>query len=363
MTKILGLSLYGRQAASHRYRLGQYVPGLAQAGIDLQIQSLLDDEYLVRRFAGRPVPWGSVLQSAWQRLLVLIRSDGFEGAILQGELYPLMPGGLERLLLPKPYIYDFDDAFFLKYRQGRLSALQPILGQKFERVIAGASAVTAGNSHLSNYAQGFNANVHRLPTVVDTLRYLPQARTINSEFTVGWVGSPSTVQYLAALVEPLSQLAQEAPVRFVVVGGTAPLIPGVLVESITWDEATEINQINRFDVGVMPLTDDEWARGKCAFKLIQYMACGVPVVASRVGANEEVVTPYCGFLVENAADWLAALRALRDDAPRRLRMGVAARVRIEAEYSLARNLPVLKSVVQKMLGIAGPNSGDKKIYE
>lgn len=358
MTKILGLSLYGPQAASHRYRLGQYVPGLAQAGLDLQIQSLLDDEYLVSRFAGRPLPWRSVLQSAWQRLVALIRDDGFAGAILHCELYPLMPGGLERLLLPKPYIYDFDDAFFLKYRQGRLGALRPILGQKFDRVIAGAAAVTAGNSYLTNYAHGFNTNVHRLPTVVDTMRYRVVARPLNAEFTVGWVGSPSTAPYLAALVEPLSQLAQEAPVRLVVVGGPAPVIPGVAVESIAWDEPTEINQINRFDVGVMPLTEDDWARGKCAFKLIQYMACGVPVVASRVGANVDVVTPQCGFLVEDAADWLAAFRALRDDAPSRLRMGLAARARIEAEYSLARNLPVLTRVIEEMLGMAGPNSGN-----
>ena len=351
MTRILGLSLYGQQAASHRYRLSQYVPGLAQAGIDLQIQSLLDDEYLVNRFSGRPVPWGSVLQSAWQRLRLLISKDDFSGAILYCELCPLLPSSLERLLLPKPYIYDFDDAFFLKYRQGRLGVLRPILGSKFDKIIAGAAAVTAGNSFLTHFAQEFNSNVNLLPTVVDTMRYKPAARSLNAEFTVGWVGSHSTAPYLAALVEPLAQLAKEGPVRLVVVGGLAPTIPGVVVESIAWNEATEIQQINCFDVGVMPLTDDNWARGKCAFKLIQYMACGVPVVASRVGANVDVVTPHCGFLVENTEGWLSALRALRDDAPRRTQMGVAARMRIEEEYSLERNLPVLTRVIKEMLGI------------
>lgn len=349
MTKILGLSLYGPQAASHRYRLGQYVPGLAQAGIDLQIQSLLDDEYLVNRFAGRPIPWGSVLKSARQRLRELINRDDFAGAILHCELCPLLPGSLERLLLPKPYIYDFDDAFFLKYRQGRLGVLQPLLGMKFEKIIAGASAVTAGNSYLTNYAQKFNTNVNLLPTVVDTMRYRSKTRSLNAEFTVGWVGSPSTAPYLAELVEPLALLAKEAPVRLVIVGALAPFIPGVVVENITWDEATEIHQINRFDVGVMPLTDDKWARGKCAFKLIQYMACGVPVVASRVGANVDVVSPQCGFLVEDSAGWLAAFRALRDDAPRRAEMGAAARTRIEAEYSLSRNLPLFTRVIEEML--------------
>ena len=351
MIRILGLSLYGQQAASHRYRLSQYVPGLAQAGIDLQIQSLLDDEYLIHRFADRPVHWNSVLQSALQRLRLLISKDDFSGAILHCELYPLLPGSLERLLLPKPYIYDFDDAFFLKYRQGRLGAFRLILGPKFDKIIAGAAAVTAGNSFLTNYAQEFNTNVNQLPTVVDTMRYKPEVRALNAEFTVGWVGSPSTAPYLAALVEPLAQLAKEGPVRLVIVGGLAPTIPGVVVESIAWNEATEIHLINRFDVGVMPLTDDNWARGKCAFKLIQYMACGVPVVASRVGANVDVVTPQCGFLVENAAGWLSAIRALRDDAYLRAKMGAAARMRIEEEYSLATNLPVLTRVIKEMVGI------------
>jgi glycosyltransferase involved in cell wall biosynthesis len=351
MPKILGLSLYGQQAASHRYRLGQYVPGLKKAGFDLQIQSLLDDEYLVNRFAGRPVSWTKVLKSAWQRLRMLIDRDDFSAAILHCELFPLLPGGLEKLLLPKPYIYDFDDAFFLKYKQGRLGILEPILGSKFDKSIAGAAAVTAGNSFLTQYAQKFNTNVNWLPTVVDTLRYKPEARSLNAEFTVGWVGSPSTAPYLAALVEPLVQLANEGPVRLVIVGGLAPTVPGVVVENIAWDEASEIHQINRFDVGVMPLTDDNWARGKCAFKLIQYMACSVPVVASRVGANVDVVTPQCGFLVENAAGWLSALRALRDDVSLRAQMGAAARRRIEDEYSLARNLPVLTRVVKEMLAI------------
>ena len=351
MNKILGLSLYGQKAASHRYRLQQFVPALAQAGIDLQIQSLLDDEYLVNRFAGRPVPWGSVLQSAWQRLRVLINRDDFAGAILHCELCPLLPGSLERLLLPKPYLYDFDDAFFLKYQQGRLGVLRPMLGMKFEKIIAGAAAVTAGNSYLSNYAQMFNTNVHRLPTVVDTMRYRPEARSLNAEFTVGWVGSPSTAPYLTALIEPLAQLAMEAPVRLVIVGAFAPIVPGVVVENITWDEASEIQQINRFDVGVMPLIDDNWARGKCAFKLIQYMACGVPVVASRVGANVDVVSPECGFLVEDAAGWLSAFRMLRDDALLRAQMGAAARTRIEEEYSLARNIPVFTQVIKKMVEI------------
>lgn len=349
MTKILGLSLYGSQAASHRYRLSQYVPGLALAGIDLQIHSLLDDEYLINRFAGRPIPWSQVFQSAWRRLKLLNDMQNFSGAILHCELCPLLPGSIERLLLPKPYIYDFDDAFFLKYRQGRFGILKPILGRKFDKIIAGASAVTSGNSYLTDYAKKYNSNVKQLPTVVDTLRYRQEALPLKSEFTVGWIGSPSTAPYLSALIEPLAKLAKDCPVRLIAVGGLAPNIPGVIIENINWDESTEIHQINRFDVGVMPLTDDDWARGKCAFKLIQYMACGLPVVASRVGANVEVVTPQCGFLVDDVEGWVAAFKLLRSDVHLRMQMGKAARTRIEEEYSLARNLPMMTQIIQKIL--------------
>jgi glycosyltransferase involved in cell wall biosynthesis len=141
-------------------------------------------------------------------------------------------------------------------------------------------------------------------------------------------------------------MAAEGAVRLVVIGGRAPRIEGVVIEEVPWREATEVSLINTFDVGVMPLPDDEWARGKCAFKLIQYMACGVPVVASRVGANVDVVTSECGFLVSNDDEWLAALRTLREDSALRARMGSASRTRIEMHYSLRHNLPILVETIR-----------------
>lgn len=346
MIRILGLSLYGPLAASNRYRLGQFVPGLADAGIDLHVTSLLGDDYLVSRFEGRPIPWTSLLISSWYRIQRLLDRSGFDGAILHCELFPLMPSCMERLLLPKTYIYDFDDAFFLKYRQGRLAFLQPFLAGKFDHVMAGAAAVTAGNVHLARYARSYNARTYVLPTVVDMRRYHRVLRPESPEFTVGWIGSPSTVPYLTEVVAALVQLACEGPVRLLVIGGDGPVIPGVCVESRPWEEATEIEQINRFDVGVMPLPDTDWARGKCAFKLIQCMACGVPVVASRVGANIDVVGADCGFLVDGPEDWLDAFRFLRDDKAARTHMGKSARSRVEASYSLEGSLPILTDVIK-----------------
>jgi glycosyltransferase involved in cell wall biosynthesis len=350
MLKVLGFALYGPLAASTRYRLGQYMPGLAAAGIELEIHSLLGDAYLRRKFEGSPAHWGYLLQMGFQRLAVLLRRRNFDVAILHCELFPLMPGWLERLLLPSPYIYDFDDAFFLKYRTGRMSLLGPILGDKFDTVIEGAAAITPGNSYLADYARGINSRTYCLPTVVDTSRYVPLTHPGGHPFTVGWVGSPSTAPYLVQLMEPLFRLGQEGALRLVVVGGKAPRIPGIEVEEVAWSEATEVDWINRFDVGVMPLPDDDWARGKCAFKLIQYMACGVPVVASRVGANQDVVTGECGFLAADAGEWIAALRQLRDQPGLRASMGKAGRERIVAHFSLAGTLPRLAQVIRMVAG-------------
>ena len=346
MIKVLGLALYGQLAASNRYRIAQYAPGLANLGVDLQVHHLLGDEYLRARFSQSAFPIASVVKAGLSRLLDLWNKNDYEVVMLQCELIPFMPGWLERALIRKPYLYDLDDAFYLKYRTGRMRWASPLLGRKFDTVMAGAAGVTAGNHVLADYCRRHNANTHYLATVVDTLRYLPQTVSRGSNLlTVGWIGSPSTAPYLKELALPLSELGKEGLVRFIVIGGRAPKIPNVSVVEIEWNEHTEIDLVNSFDVGVMPLPDDDWARGKCAFKLIQYMACAVPVIASPVGANVDVVTSECGVLASTSQEWVDALRLLRDQPVTRKRMGEAGRARVLEHYSLHKNLPVLAEVI------------------
>jgi len=345
--KVLGLALYGPLAASTRYRLGQYVAGLATQGIQLEVRYLLGNDYLARRFAGRVVRLLPLLESGLTRLKDLMHQARYDAAMLHCELLPLLPGRLERALLRVPYVYDFDDAFYLKYRGGRFGFLEPVLGAKFDRIMRGAAAITAGNQVLAAYASRHNAHTNHLPTVVDTTRYLPSRKDSGGPFTIGWIGSPSTANYLPQLVEPLSALGQEGPVRFVVIGANAPAVPHVEVVQRPWSEAEEVDLINSFDVGVMPLPDTPWAEGKCAFKLIQYMACARPVVASPVGANKDVVDADCGLLASTSQEWLEALRQLRDRPTLRAAMGDAARCRVELQYSLARNLPVLARILRQ----------------
>lgn len=351
MIRVLGLSLYGPQAASHRVRLSQYQQGLATAGIALEIQSLLDNAYLQRSFAGGRPSLRALISAYGRRLKALHQSDRFDLAIVYGELLPFLPGLLERRLLKIAFIYDLDDAFYLKYRTGRLSWLQPLLGAKCERMMAAAVAVTAGNAELAAYARRFNSNVTLLPSVVDTDHYLPAEPQPSdlpaSPFTVGWIGSPSTAPYLQQLVEPLQQLALERPVRLLMVGGPAPALAGVEVIEQAWSLEQEVPLIQQFDVGVMPLPDSQWARGKCAYKLIQCMACAIPVIASPVGANVDAVPASCGLLAGSPAEWLAAFRQLAANPDLRKRLGAAGRQWVEQRYSLRSALPVLTDVIRQ----------------
>jgi glycosyltransferase involved in cell wall biosynthesis len=350
--KVLGLALYGSLAASTRYRLGQFTPGLAREGIDLGVSGLLGDEYLRRRFDGGRLPLSAMVRAAAERLKQLADRGNYDAAMLYCELLPFMPSWLEQILIRKPYIYDMDDAFYLRYRLGRKRIAQSLLGGKFDALINGAAAVTAGSNTLAGYARKHNPVVTQLPTVVDTTRYVPARAGKSEVFTVGWIGSPSTSTYLPELVEPLSCLGAEAPLNFVVIGGKAPAIPNVHVVELPWSEQMEVDLLNTFDVGVMPLPDDEWARGKCAFKLIQYMACALPVVASPVGANSDVVTPECGLLARTSQEWELALRTLRDHQAMRARMGEAGRQRVVEHYSLEIALPRLASLIHQVAGRA-----------
>ena len=280
--------------------------------------------------------------------MLVFSSRKFDVTILHCELLPFLPGWLESLILPKPYIYDFDDAWHLRYKLDRSKFFKIFLGKKVDRVIHSASAVHAGNSYLLKYASEHNKNINIFPTVLDTQIYKPNPNTNRSIFTIGWIGSPTTAPYLDTLIGPLTQLGSEGPVSLHVIGGKAPRIHNIEVHEIPWSEDTEVENINKFDVGVMPLIDDEWAKGKCAFKLLQYMACGLPVIASNVGANIEVITSKTGFLVSDDQMWIQSLRKLRDDLSLREQLGAAGRTRVKKLYSLQSNLPTLAKTIKDL---------------
>jgi glycosyltransferase involved in cell wall biosynthesis len=191
-----------------------------------------------------------------------------------------------------------------------------------------------------------------IPTAVDTDYFVPRAnrsRDTAGPPTVGWVGSPTTFPYLKALAPTLRDVAAEHPFVLTVSGAGEPVVfPGVAVTELPWSLADEVSLFNRLDIGVYPLKDDDWARGKCGFKAIQCMACGVPVVAQAVGVNRDIIRDgENGFLASTPDEWRQKLGRLLTDAALRERFTVAGRRTIEERYSLRVVAPRLEAVMRE----------------
>lgn len=349
--RVLLLSRYGRRGASSRLRHEQFLPFLAAAGIEVQTRPFLPDDYLAALYAGQPRPFfalaGRYLQRAGLRAAA-VRADLIW---VEKEVFPWLPLWADRLLLSgaAPVVLDYDDAWFLRYGRHRLAPVRALLGDKLDRLMASARLVTAGNRLLADHARAAGAAwVETLPTVLDTDRY-PVVLTPPADGgppVVGWIGTPATAGYLQAVAEPLNRLSAAGRIRVRVVG--AATIPGLNADCVPWSEETEARSVAGFDIGIMPLPDNDWERGKCAYKLIQCMACGKPVVASPVGANRDVVAAgETGFLPADPAGWATALETLAGDAQLRRRFGLAGRAVVEARYSLQGTAPRLIELLRR----------------
>jgi hypothetical protein len=353
MTQVLALTRYGGLGASSRLRFLQYQPALGEAGVTVQISPLFDDEALSSRYREGRYQLNSLLGCYRRRVSAMRARGNFDLVWVEKECLPWAPLWLEQVLLTGvPYALDYDDAVFHNYDRHRLGIVRQLFGHRLDRLMAGSALVMGGNAYLVDRARLAGATeVAMLPTVIDLTRYpwSPTTRLgdFNGPLRIVWIGSPSTVYYLKALADPLRQLAARKPFVLRVIGATVE-IPGVAVEHVAWTEATEVPAIAECDVGVMPLADSPWERGKCGYKLIQYMACGLPVVASPIGVNVDIVTDGVnGFLADGSEQWVAALERLLIQADLRRALGEQGRRRVESTYSLQVTAPILASLLKK----------------
>lgn len=334
----------------------QYLPALQAGGVSGHVIPLFSNDYLQHRYKTGRGQAKDVALAFLHRLRALIGVRDFDLAIIEYELLPYFPAVLEPLLgrMGVPYVADYDDALFHQYDEHSNPWVRGLLGGKIAHVMRGAQLVTVGNSYLADYARRVGARrVEIVPTVVDLERY-SRGQEVGSgvrPFTIGWIGSPATTKYLRSIAPALRAVVNQHGVRVHLVGSGPIAVEGIDAEVLPWAEETEFADIRRFDVGIMPLPDEPWARGKCGLKLIQYMACGLPVVASPVGANREIVEHGVnGFLAETQEEWVQALSLLMSDSSLRRRMGDAGRSKVEAHYSLQKTGPrfcfLLKSVVE-----------------
>jgi len=352
---------------SSRFRVHQWREPLRTRGIELEIRARASRRYLELGYGVREFPsavrvgWAAFqfLRVSLRRLRDLWDARHYDLLWLQKETFPF---GMERLLslLGLRPVFDFDDAIYVRadLAHGMGRRLRSVADsvtrreQALPALLTHCHSVLAGNPTLANYARVHCARVRVLPTVVETRSYPLRPVRRTGPLTIGWIGAPPNVVYLKPLRPVLERLAEEFPLRLLLVGPRRFECPGVKVQCRPWKHYAsvedEVSDLHEFDIGLMPLRDDAFAAGKCALKAIQYMACGIPVVASPVGVNVEVVQDgVCGSLARTPSEWYERLRALFMDPDLRQRMGAAGRVRAETHYSIRAALPVLEEALRE----------------
>jgi glycosyltransferase involved in cell wall biosynthesis len=355
-TNVLALSPIPEEGAGCRFRVSQYIPFLRDAGFDVTVSPFYSREYF--SFVYRP---GNYLRKAagfakltLRRLNELSTIRQYDLVLLYREAIPIGPPFIERRIarMGIPIVYDFDDAIFLPAVSEANQAVAFLKHPgRVAEILKLSQQVTVGNEFLASYARQFNSRVTVIPTAVDTDRFVPRADAASGEprkLVVGWIGSPTTFRYLELLKDVLAQVAARHPFTLKVSGaGRRVDFPGVDVQVAPWSIADEVTLFNTCDIGVYPLTDDDWSRGKCGFKAIQCMACGVPVVAAAVGVNRDIITHGVNsMLASTPQEWVDHLSVLLTNPALRRSMAVAGRQTIEARYSLRVTAPQLAAVLQ-----------------
>jgi glycosyltransferase involved in cell wall biosynthesis len=247
---------------------------------------------------------------------------------------------------------DYDDAVFHRYDMHSNALVRLLLGHKIDNLMHHAKMVIVGNEYLAQRAIKAGAQkVARLPSVVDVKQYTTKDTLSNSVFKIGWIGSPVTASYLDLIRDGIGALSREVDVQLVLIGaGAIAPFHNIPMEILPWSEDLERKISQKFDVGIMPLVDGPFERGKCGYKLIQYMASALPVVASPVGVNQQIVEPHVnGYLAASSTEWLVALRELRDDIRKRKTMGQAGRQKAEQMYNLQVTAPKLLSLLSSLM--------------
>lgn len=348
MSSLLGMTNSAFDPAS-RVRLIQFIPGLEKAGWKVDHRPNKPDRQWRSPLSGR---WSRAAhyrlaraQMKWNRWRDVSQAGRFDAVFVNRDL---AGSGLlfeKRLLSRNPrVVFDFDDAIFIGRNEAAVAWM-----------CSHAAWVTPGNEYLAEFARRFTSKVTVIPTVIDTDRYTvaPQ-RPAGAPVRVGWSGSDQSITAdLFPHLPFLEEFQERLGFDFVVISNSPPALPVSRLRwrFVPWCAEDEGNIAEHFDIGLMPLVDSEFQRGKCGMKLLQYMAAGLPTVASSVGVNARItIEGETGFLVRREEDWAAALEALVGSEDRRIAFGQRGRLRCERDYSVERWLPELIGILQSVAG-------------
>ena len=351
--KILVLTKYDFIGASSRLRFIQYYKMLDETGLTVTHSPLFNDNYLKKRFNNKTI----IFEALWgyvKRLYNLLILSSYDIVWIEKELFPYIPFAFEKLFLKilSPYVVDYDDAIFDNYDSPKNVLIKCLFNKKIAKIMFNSSAVVVGNNYLNNYAKKAGAkNITILPTVVDLDLY-PSINKISNKkiIKVGWIGSSQTIKFLMPIFSVFKKLAKDLNVEFIAIGVNDKDVGISLVKTKKWSREKETILLQDIDIGIMPLPNNRWTKGKCGYKLIQYMASFKPVIASPIGINKDIVKHgETGYLASTFKDWEKYLRILINSKSLRHSMGIKGRKIVEKKYSLDSNRDTYLNIFDELI--------------
>lgn len=323
----------GFEIPSSRFRVRQLIKPLLLDGVKVNELTSTIGKYNIE-----PKPWvyrisdytGTNVQENWRKLKILKRLPQFISSKFSDIIW------LERVLVPnkityelklkKPLVFDIDDAIWLKGTEGY---------GIIDKILMRSDFVFCGNQYLADYCSNYNKNIKVIPTSVDTSRFSPAPLNDNELINIGWIGTPSNFQFLKEIVPALRVVSKEIKnVRFLICSSEVPDLD-LDFKFVKWSEETEVEFIRSLNIGLMPLPENEWTMGKCSFKMLQYLSCGIPAVASPVGMNKVVYKDWGfeTFAPTNHSEWIDIIKKLCLDQSLRISCGEKGRNIIVSHYS------------------------------
>jgi glycosyltransferase involved in cell wall biosynthesis len=335
------------EAPSQRFRFEQYFSVLHAAGYSYEVQSFLDSQnwQIFFKSGNGLKKLKALLNGFIKRCKIVFRAHRFDSIFIHREASPVGPPVFEwifSVVLKKKIIYDFDDAIWLTDRPNESLALRLIKSRwKVQAICRWAHKVSCGNNYLGDFAKQVNNRVVYNPTTIETRTLHNRAlypHIEKSETVIGWTGSHSTLKYLQEIETALHDIIDANPnVTLLIIADRPPMLK-VPFKFVEWNQLSEVEDLLKIDIGIMPLPDDEWSKGKCGFKALQYLALNIPAVVSPVGVNTNIVEHGSnGFLASSSDEWRFYLQKLITDPKLRKEMGEKGRKKVENDYSVASN--------------------------
>ncbi len=357
--RVLFLTLYPETMPSSRLRVYQYLPFLAAHGVQADCLPAVPEPWFSRLYFSKS-RLAKFVYCLWETLSFFARirsARGYDLVFVQKGILSTNLRGFEKKLIrsAKRLIYDFDDdvlgRILTEFRLPPMRALQD--AAQTLKIARAADSVIAGNAYLRQRVARENSEVSVLPTPVDTDRLCPRAESgmPSDETVLGWIGMEIGLPYLRTLAPVLQELSRRYPLRLKIISrltrGAAFEMPGVKTQFVNWSYDSEVREMQEFDIGLMPVTEDTWGPGKCGLKLLQYMALGIASVASRIGANREIVTEDVdACLAFSPQEWIEKLSPLIESPEKRRKMGQAARAKVLEHYSLKALAPQFVRIIK-----------------